>query len=84
MQTIDVLRMNQMRRSHSTAERIGFARRDDQMHVIGHQAIARHRQTEPLSLFAQRLEVEAAIIIGEEVIVAIVAALRDMMRDKRG
>ena len=49
------------------------------MHMVGHQAIARYRQSETLSVSLEEFQIRAAISVHEEHILAIVPALRHVV-----
>ncbi len=70
-----------MRLSQSLGQRVGPARNRHDVDVIGHQAVAQDRQAELLALLAQRLDVEATVVVGEEDVLAVVAPLSGVMRN---
>ena len=58
----------------------GVARDRDDVDVIAHQAIGQHVQTEPLRLLFEPVEIYLAVIVNEENVLLIIAALSDMVR----
>ena len=60
------------------------ARNRDQMRVVGHQAIADDCHAGGFAPLAEQVEIHPAVVIDEEDILPIVAALRDVMRAMRG
>ena len=50
------------------------------MNVVGHEAISHDLETVLLAVLAQAFEVEFPVAVGKENILAVVAALRDVMR----
>jgi len=71
----------------SAADGLGqgeFVARDgDKVHVIAHQAVSQQFQAEPLGLFRKDVEVGPSVVIDEEDVLLVVAALDDVMRDSR-
>jgi len=55
-------------------------RHDHEMNVIAHEAIPPHAQAIARGVVEERIEVDLAVAVGEEDILAPVAALGDMMR----
>ena len=83
MQTIDVLRIPIVRASQGLGQSRLRCRRGDQVDVIGHQAIAVHSQPVPLPLFLKQTEVRDSVVVHEEHVLAVVAPLRDVVRQAR-
>jgi hypothetical protein len=63
----------------SERKRLGPPRDDDQMHVVGHEAIADQRESLDLAVGPEQVEVNQAVGIGFEDELTRVATLRDMM-----
>jgi hypothetical protein len=76
---MDVLRVHEMRASHRFGEGFLPFWRRNQVHVIGHEAVRRHRQPVPLRALPEKGQVYAPVVVGEEDILAIVAPLGDVM-----
>ena len=55
-------------------------RHRDEVDVIRHEAVRQHAQVEALTLLMENIEVGAVVGGGEEYILAVVAALDDVMR----
>src|ERR1039457_6428212 len=60
-------------------KRLRLLRDYDQMHVVGHEAIADQRESLDLAVGPEQVEVDQAVGVGFEDELARVAALRDMM-----
>src|SRR4029077_538245 len=69
-----------VRLAERARERIIVLRYDDQMHMVGHQAVTGDVGTVTASVSDQQGEVEAAIVRGVEYLLAIIAALSHVMR----
>jgi hypothetical protein len=50
------------------------------MDVVGHQAIAKYVEAEALAVLAAKFEVRMAVVINEENILTVVAALNNVVR----
>ena len=61
-------------------DQVGSERYDDQMDMVGHQAIAREREVVALRVFLKELPVDEAVGIGFEYYLACVASLGHVMR----
>jgi hypothetical protein len=48
--------------------------------MVGHQAVAQHRQTVQLTLLAESFEIESPVFVLQEDILAIIAPLGDVVR----
>jgi hypothetical protein len=79
MKTIDVLRITKVRPADGLGQSVLCVRDRDQVNVIAHQAITHHFQALFVHLLFQQLQINAAVVIHKEHILAVVAALRDMM-----
>jgi len=51
----------------------------DQMDVVGHQAVTVDGQTEPFGLPCEYFQIDAAVIMDEEDVLAVIAALGNVM-----
>ena len=65
---------------HQESAAIGGLRRQQQVNVVGHQAIGVHRAAELAGKIAKQREIERIIVLGEEAGATVVAALDDMDR----
>ncbi len=79
MQLVDVFGVEPMRAADGQCKRIGALGGDDQMHVIRHEAIRENREAVALRLLCEDSQIGPSIIVAEEDILAVVAALRDMV-----
>ena len=61
-------------------ERRRAARDGDKMDMIGHEAIGEDDEAVSRQLLGEKIEVGASVVIDEEDILPVVAALNDMMR----
>ena len=75
-----VLRIDQVRSPDGFGERIFAPGPDDDMDVVGHKAIAQNLKGEFFRLFAQQPQVHSAVVVNEEYVLPVVAALGDMVR----
>ena len=80
MQPVYILRVGKMRAAQGLCERILFLRRGDEMDVVGHEAISVNEEAVLRRGALEQAEVYAAIIVDEEHVLMIVAALRDVVR----
>lgn len=80
VQAIDVNAVAGVGSADGPGQSVGSLRRDYQMHVIGHKAVAVDGHVEPVALLAKRVEIEAAIIVDEEDGLLVVAAMGDVVR----
>ena len=78
---VNVLHVALAQMLHQQCGAVLAFRRDQQMHVIGHEHIGRHGTTEAFGQFSQEIQIEAIIIIREEAHRAVVAALDDVPGD---
>ena len=83
VETVDVLRVDQVRAADGAGERILVGGRGDQVDVVRHEAIAGDDEAELFRLLFQDGEVTAAIVVDEKSILAVVPTLRDVMRNPR-
>ena len=77
---VDVLRVDQVRSADGFGERIFAPGPGDDMDVVGHEAIAQYLKSEFCRLFAQQSQVHSAVVVNEEYVLAVVAAMGDMVR----
>jgi hypothetical protein len=56
----------------------------DDVHVIGHEAVPEDVEVVCYGLLVQQLQIDAAVLVGEEDVAACVPALGDVMRDADG
>ena len=77
---IDVLCVSKMRPPDGFRQRIVSQRRGDDVDVVRHQAVAQHLEAEPLGVFAKQFEVDTAIVVDEENILAVIPSLHDVVR----
>jgi hypothetical protein len=63
----------------SSSQRIGFLRRDHQMHVIGHETVTQNSGAMADGIVTEQIEVSVAIAEGTEYRLAVVAPLSDVM-----
>lgn len=77
---VDVLRVDQVRSADGFGERIFAPGAGDDMDVVGHKAIAQYLKSELCRLFAQQPQVHSAVVVNEEYVLPVVAALGDMVR----
>ena len=77
---VDVLGVEIMSSADGLGECGVVARDRDDVDVILHQAIGQHVQAEPLGLLFEPVEIYMAVIVNEENVLLIIAALSDMVR----
>lgn len=77
---VHVLHMALPRMLHQQSRAVGALRREQQMHVVGHEAIGVHRAFERGSQLAHMRKVARLVIAGNEAGAAVVAALDDVDR----
>ena len=78
---VDVAHIAAPQRLHQAGDLSRGHRRDQQMHVVGHQHVGMHAAVLPAGDVAQVLEVADAVDVCEEAGLAVVAALDDVLRD---
>ena len=83
VQPIDILAVSEVRWADGLRQRILRSGRPHEMDVIGHKAIAKQAEAEALAVFAEEFEVRTAVVIHEENILTIVAALNNVVRLSR-
>ena len=64
----------------SKAQRIVAFGDGDQVHVVGHKAISEQRKTVQAALLAQEIQVDEAVGVGFQDVLASVASLSDVVR----
>jgi hypothetical protein len=74
-------RIAPMRLAERRAQAVRIGRRQDQMHVVGHQAVGPHRDARRPAALRQQRAICGVVVVVEEDLLAPVAALRHMMRD---
>jgi hypothetical protein len=79
VQAVDVLGVKPMGSADRLGEGIGSPRDCDEMDVIAHEAVAEDGDSVESALAGEELQVGAAVGIDEEDVLAVVAALRQMM-----
>jgi len=77
---IELLRVLRMRPPDESGERIATPWQSDQMHVIGHPAPAQQRSSAGFELLEQDILVAAPVFVVQEDLLAVIAALSDVMR----
>ena len=75
VQAVEALGVDAVGASEGLGERVGALRDGDQMNVIGQQAVAEQGDAVEGAFAAQGSEVEAAVVVGAEDLLAVVAAL---------
>ena len=77
---VDVLGVEKVGSAYGFGECGGVARDRDDVDVIDHQAISQHVQAEPLRLLFEPVEIYLAVIVNEENVLLVIAALSDVVR----
>ena len=80
---VDVLGVTHVHRLQGRSERPLLVRDGYEVHVVGHEAVRLDGHAVLGGVVSQKLEVAQAISLGEEDILAAIAALREMMRTTR-
>ena len=80
MQPIDILAISEVRSANRLRQRILQSRLPHEMDVVGHQAIAKYVEAEARAVLAEEFEVRTAVVINEENILTVVAALNNVVR----
>jgi hypothetical protein len=62
---------------------VGVLGYDNQVNMVGHQTVTQHAQAIALLVLGQSGQVETPVIVDKENVLAIVASLRDVVRDAR-
>jgi hypothetical protein len=83
VQAIDILAISKVRTANRLRQRILRARRAHQVDVVGHEAIAQYAKAEPRAVVTEEFEVSTTVVVNEENILAVVAALNHMVRPTR-
>jgi len=76
---VDVLRVAEMRSADGLGQRGFVLRCADDMDVVGHQAVGVNGESEGLTLLAKDFEVGSPIVGHEEHVLAVVAALGNVV-----
>jgi len=79
MKVVDILCVAKVRSANCFGQRILLMRDCDDMDMIAHQAITGKLQRVLVGLLFQQLQIQPAIIIHKEHILAVIPALGDMM-----
>ena len=79
MEPVDVLGVELIRAFHDVGQRGVVVRGDDEMDVIGHQAVAFYGQVETLRRFGQEGQEYLPVIIDEEDVLAVITPLGNVM-----
>lgn len=79
VQPVDVLAIEPVSAADDSGQRMGLAGNDHEVDVIGHQAVGQDSQPMPRRLLGQQIEIGPSVVIDEEDILAIVAALDDVV-----
>ncbi len=80
MQPIDMLAISEVRSADRLSQRILRGRRPHEMDVVGHQAIAKYVEAEAFAVLPEEFEVRTAVVIDEEDLLTVVAALNHMVQ----
>ena len=83
MQVIDVLRVPVMGSPDSLGESLFGMRRDNQVNVVRHQAVAENLKAVSRRLLTQKRKIPHPVLLREEDRLTIVAPLRHMVRSPR-
>lgn len=78
--TVDVLRIAPPQRHYQLGHRSRLARRQQQVHMIGHEHIGMQRTASFTQRLAKPVEIGFVIVFAEEAGLAIMAALHDVQR----
>ena len=81
VQAVEALGVDAVGTSEGLGERVGALGDGDEMNVIGQQAVAEQGDAVDGALAAQGVEVEAAVVVGEQDVLAVVATLGDVVGD---
>ena len=77
---IPVRRVTPMRILESQSQRIGSARNHDQVHVIGHEAVADQGKLMQSSIGSEQIEIDEPFSVGSQDELPSVSALGNVMR----
>ena len=83
VQAIDILAISKMRTAYRLRQRILRSRRTHKVNVVGHEAIAQYAKAEALAVVTEEFEIRTTVVVNEENILAVVAALNHMVRLSR-
>ena len=78
VQAVEALGVDAVGASQGLGERVGALGDGDEMNVIGQQTVAEQGDAVDGAFAAQGVEVEAAVVVAEEDVLAVVAALGDV------
>lgn len=81
---MQVLGVASLSGTQSPSQGIFVGRTDNQVDMIGHDTVAKDSQAMAMGVFPEQGEVDEAVLVGEEDILAIVPPLRNMMRKASG
>jgi hypothetical protein len=76
-------RVDGVRIAQGLGERVFALGHDDQMYVIGHQAVGPHGEAVAFRVLAKEVEIRAAVVVGVEDIGAAVPPLGDVVGKSR-
>ena len=79
MEAVHILRVKELRAADRFRQGIAVRRNNNEVDVVGHEAIRDDADAVLAGLLAQKREVDPAVIVGEEHVLAVVAALRDVV-----
>ena len=83
MHAVDVLRVKEVRAADGPGQPVLRLRHRDEVHVVRHQAVAEYFNTFGFARLPQKLEILPPIVIDEKHVLAVVAALGDVVRAVR-
>ena len=83
VQAVYVLCVQKVSPADGPGQRLFARGHPDQVHVVGHQAIAEQPHAPPCGLLPEDPQINAAVVIDEEDVLAVVAALGDVVRHPR-
>lgn len=81
--SVDAIGVAPMRLTNCTPQRVRFARNQDEVHMVGHEAIRPDLNASFEALLGQQIAIEFVIAILEKDRLAPIPALRDMVRKIR-
>lgn len=83
VQAADVLRVAPVRAADGAGQTGFVGRHGQQVDVVGHEAVAEDGDAGRGAVVAEEVEVDAAVVVGEEDVLVVVAALGDVVRAVR-
>ena len=83
MKAVDRLGVPEVGPAEALGQRLLAGRDGDQVDVVAHQAVGEDVQAVDSAFLDEQAEVELAVVIDEEDILAVVAPLHDVMRTAR-